>query len=207
MSFLEEHTPASNIPTRLETERLTLKKMTYSYAEEYYYLEKEGMEKHLAPFSPAKEKPKNDAEGIRWMKEAILTVEDRWEVGLDYRFLVCDKFTNTVIGQIAITNIIRGVSQSGVVGYWIGFPYINQGYATEALRAIVDFAFSILKLHRLSLWIMPENTASLRVADKLGLREEGTAQKALHLGGKWQDTKIFAIIKEEWDDMRSGLKK
>lgn len=198
MSFTEEHTPSSYIPKRIETERLLLKKMGYSYAEEYYFLEKEGMEKHLAPFSPVKEQPKDDAEGIRWMKEAILTVEDRWELGLDYRFLISEKQTNTLVGQIAITNVIRGVAQSAFVGYWIGFPYLNQGYITEAVRAIFDFAFTVLNLHRLSLWIAVENYASLRVAEKLGLRYEGTAQKALHLGGRWQDTKIFAITKDEW---------
>lgn len=198
MSFTEEHTPSSYIPKRIETERLLLKKMGYSYAEEYYFLEKEGMEKHLAPFSPVKELPKDDAEGIRWMKEAILTVEDRWEMGLDYRFLISEKQTNTLVGQIAITNVIRGVAQSAFVGYWIGFPYLNQGYITEAVRAIFDFAFTVLNLHRLSLWIAVENYASLRVAEKLGLRYEGTAQRALHLGGRWQDTKIFAITKDEW---------
>jgi ribosomal-protein-alanine N-acetyltransferase len=198
MSFTEEHTPSSFIPKRIETERLLLKKMGYSYAEEYYFLEKEGMEKHLAPFSPVKEQPKSDAEGIKWMKEAILTVEDRWEMGLDYRFLISEKQTKKVVGQIAITNVIRGVAQSAFVGYWIGFPYLNQGYVTEAVRAIFDFAFSVLNLHRLSLWIAVENDASLRVAEKLGLRYEGTAEKALHLGGRWQDTKIFAITKDEW---------
>ncbi len=172
--------------------------MGYSYAEEYYFLEKEGMEKHLAPFSPVKDQPKNDAEGIRLMKEAILTVEDRWEMGLDYRFLISEKRTNKLVGQIAITNVIRGVAQSAFVGYWIGFQYLNQGYVTEAVRAIFNFAFSVLNLHRLSLWIALENDASLRVAEKLGLRYEGTAQKALHLGGRWQDTKIFAITKDEW---------
>ncbi|HEY6171520.1 MAG TPA: GNAT family protein [Candidatus Kapabacteria bacterium] len=198
MSFSEEHTPSSYIPKRIETERLLLKKIGYSYAEEYYFLEKEGMEKHLAPFSPVKEQAKSDAEGIKWMKEAILTVEDRWEMGLDYRFLISEKQTNKLVGQIAITNVIRGVAQSAFVGYWIGFPYLNQGYVTEAVRAIFDFAFSVLNLHRLSLWIAVENEASLRVAEKLGLRYEGTAQKALHLGGRWQDTKIFAITKDEW---------
>jgi ribosomal-protein-alanine N-acetyltransferase len=198
MSFTEEHTPSSYIPKRLETERLLLKKMSYSYAEEYYFLEKEGMENHLAPYSPLKEQPKSDGEGIKWMKEAILSVEDRWEAGLDYRFLITEKDTKKVIGQIGITNIIRGVAQSAFVGYWMGFPYLNKGYITEAVRAIFDFAFTVLNLHRLSLWIAVENDASLRVAEKLGLRYEGTALKALHLGGRWQDTKIFAITKDEW---------
>lgn len=198
MSFAEEYYQPAFVPKRIETERLILKKMGYSYAEEYYFLEKEGMEKHLAPYSPVKELPKSDSEGIRNMKEAILFSEDRWEAGIDYRFLITEKESKKVIGQISITNIIRGVAQSAFVGYWIGFEYQNKGYITEAANAIFTFAFETLKLHRLSLWIATENEASLRVAEKLGLRYEGIAERALHLGGKWLDTKIYAITKEEW---------
>jgi ribosomal-protein-alanine N-acetyltransferase len=132
------------------------------------------------------------------MKEAILTAEERWDMGQDYRFLIMEKDTKKIAGQIGITNVIRGVAQSAFVGYWIGYPYINKGYATEAVEAIFDFAFRKLRLHRLSLWIAVENAASLRVAEKLGLRYEGTAERALNLGGIWQDTKIYAILEEEW---------
>jgi ribosomal-protein-alanine N-acetyltransferase len=195
---LEDHRAVSQIPRRIETERLVLKKISYADAEEYYFLEKEGMENHLAPFSPQKVYPDNDRAGINQMKELILTAEERWDMGQDYRFLIMEKDTKKIAGQIGVTNVIRGVAQSAFVGYWIGYPYINNGYATEAVEAIFDFAFRKLRLHRLSLWIAVENTASLRVAQKLDLRYEGTAERALNLGGIWQDTKIYAITEEEW---------
>ncbi len=194
---LTEHTPIKPIPKRIETERLILKKISPTYAEEYYFLEKEGMANHLPPFSPEKAKLENDRDGIRQMKEAIYSAEDRWDSGQDFRFLIHRKTDMKLVGQIAITNVIRGVAQSAFVGYWIGFPFINQGYATEACRAIFDFAFTTLRLHRLSLWIATENEASRRVAGKLGLRYEGTALRALKLGGKWHDTMVFAVTSEE----------
>jgi [ribosomal protein S5]-alanine N-acetyltransferase len=82
---------------------------------------------------------------------------------------------------------------------------MNKGYITEAVKAIFTFAFESLRLHRLSFWIAVDNDASLRVAEKLGLRYEGTALRALHLGGRWQDTKIFAITSEEWDAANEGF--
>ena len=193
-----DHIPTTPIPKRIETERLILKKMSTNYAEEYYFLEKEGMEQHMAPFSPEKKQFENDSDGIRDAKEAILLTEEKWDAGADYRFLIVSKEDMKVIGKIGITNVIRGVSQSAFVGYWVGFPYINKGYATEACKAIFDFAFGTLRLHRLSIWVSVGNEPSLRVAEKLKLRYEGTALGALKLGGKWHDTKVFAVTAEEW---------
>jgi ribosomal-protein-alanine N-acetyltransferase len=85
-------------------------------------------------------------------------------------------------------------------------PYVNKGYATEAVVLAMEFAFDILNLHRISLWIAIGNEASLKIPEKLGLRFEGTAIRALFLGDGWKDTHIFAMTIEEWIERKMELK-
>jgi len=176
-----------------------------SDAEEFYLLEQQSLQVHLAPYTPRREAAASDKEGVRNMRELLRTTIERWEDGLDHRFAIILKDSGSIIGQIGITNIIRNVAQSAFIGYWIGNEHLNRGYATEALVSILHYAFEIAKLHRISLWIAPENAPSLRMAEKLQLRFEGTALKALHLGGKWQDTNIYAITSEEWNERKHEI--
>jgi RimJ/RimL family protein N-acetyltransferase len=122
-----------------------------------------------------------------------------------YPSLVQRERKDPIIGLIGITNIIRGVSRAGFIGYWIGADHINQGYATEATVLAMQYAFEMLGLHRINLWIATDNAPSLRIAEKLGLRYEGTIIKALYLGGQWKDTKSFAILIDEWQERREDL--
>src|SRR5205823_3881151 len=153
---------------------------------------------HLEPWSPPVPDFALEPGGRRGARTTILATLEKWEEGSDFRFFIVLRSTGQIIGQIGLTNIIRGVSQSCFIGYWIGRPYINQGFATEAVVLSMQFAFEILKLHRISLWIAVENNQSLRITEKLGLRFEGTALRSLFLGGRWQDTHIFAMTLEEW---------
>ena len=130
-----------------------------------------------------------------------------WEDGIDHRFAIILKETGGIIGQIGITNIIRNVAQSAFIGYWIGDEYLNHGYATEALVSALHYSFELARLHRISLWIVPTNAPSLKMAAKLKLRYEGRALRSLNLGGNWQDTDIFAITYEEWIERKDELYK
>jgi ribosomal-protein-alanine N-acetyltransferase len=203
--MLQEFKPVEPLPSRVESPRLIIRQFEVRDAEEFFYLEKASMDTHLAPYSPVKPVPANDREGIRTMRELLRTTIEKWEDGFDHRFVIISKSSGKMIGQIGITNIIRNVAQSAFIGYWIGNEYLNQGYATEALVLALHFAFELAKLHRVSLWIVPENAPSIRMAEKLGLRYEGLALKALHLGGKWQDTNIYAITSEEWNGRKEEL--
>ena len=61
----------------------------------------------------------------------------------------------------------------------------------------IDHLFTEVGLHRVEIDIRPENTASLRVVEKLGLRQEGTKERFIHIDGRWRDHNIFAITSEE----------
>ena len=102
-------------------------------------------------------------------------------------------------GEINISSIQRGPFQSCYVGYWIDKRNAGNAYTPESLVVLLRFAFEELKLHRIQVAIIPRNFSSQRVAEKLGLRNEGIAQRYLEINGKWEDHVRFAITSEEWE--------
>lgn len=83
-------------------------------------------------------------------------------------------------------------------GYMLGYEHWGQGYATEAARAAVDFGFETLGLHRIYAEALSENTASRRVLEKIGMRQEGTLRETDYFDERWWHTCIYAILEHEW---------
>ncbi len=118
------------------------------------------------------------------------------ELGTGYGFgvFVGERFA----GEINISSVQRGPFQNAYVGYWVDEAMAGHGYTPEAFVALARFAFEDLMLHRLQVSIIPRNRPSLRVAEKLGLRNEGTALRYLEINGVWEDHVRFAITSEDW---------
>jgi len=90
--------------------------------------------------------------------------------------------------------------QTYEIGWVIAPPHQRQGYATEAARELLRFSFEDLHAHRVIATCQPENTASYRVMEKIGMRREGHFRKCIHRGGDlWWDEYFYAILAEEWD--------
>ena len=70
---------------------------------------------------------------------------------------------------LTLANIRRGVAQAGSVGYWMGLPFVRQGYISAAVRAVIPFAFATLRLHRLEAACIPTNAASITLLENTGL--------------------------------------
>ena len=101
------------------------------------------------------------------------------------------------VGQVSVNNIVRGSAQFASVGYWIDERVANRGITTRAVALVIDYCFRVAGLHRLEIAIRPENAASLRVVEKLGLASIGVAPRYLHIDGDWRDHRIFAVTTEE----------
>lgn len=100
-------------------------------------------------------------------------------------------------GQLNVANILYGSVSSATVGYWIGKDFAGRGATPIAVALTVDYLFDELGLHRVEIDIRPENEASLRVVEKLKLREEGLKERFIHIDGQWRDHRVFAITSEE----------
>ena len=106
-----------------------------------------------------------------------------------------------MIGDVAV-----GISDEGrqaMIGYSIAPVAQGNGYATEAVRAVVAALFAAPEMHRISASVDPANVASQRVLDKLGLRHEGRAIAAVLVRGEWADDDSYAILATEWRGLTS----
>ena len=119
------------------------------------------------------------------------------EIGGAWPFFIFDTTGATLLGAITLSNIRRGVAETGVLGYWIGQPYAGQGRATDAVRAMLTFSFDVLKLHRVEAACVPTNVASARVLEKAGFRREGEARAYLKINGAWADHILFGVVEDE----------
>jgi [ribosomal protein S5]-alanine N-acetyltransferase len=108
-------------------------------------------------------------------------------------------------GEINLNSIQRGPFQNAYIGYWIDEKQAGQSYMSEAVVAVARFAFDELHLHRIQIAIIPRNTNSRRVMEKLGIRDEGVALRYLEINGVWEDHVRYAMTVEEWDERRDGL--
>jgi [ribosomal protein S5]-alanine N-acetyltransferase len=114
-----------------------------------------------------------------------------------YAFFLFRQGDAVLLGGLSISTIRRGVAQAASIGYWIGAPHAGNGYMTDAVRAVLPFAFGTLGLHRLEAACLPHNVPSQRVLEKTGFRREGTARRYLKINGVWQDHILFALLQED----------
>lgn len=102
-----------------------------------------------------------------------------------------------LVGQMHLFGIAWGSLRCASAGYWVAESVAGQGIMPLALAAACDHAFVGLGLHRVEVNIRPENTASLRVIEKLGFRDEGLRLRYLHIDGEWRDHRSFALTSED----------
>lgn len=168
----------------IRTERMILREAVKEDLPEildFYVRNKE----YFEPFDPVRE------EAFFTMKEQKRLLKEDQKAskeGRMIRFYLFDRNRpGKVMGMVNLSNIVRGAFQSCFVGYKIDSELANKGYMTEGLRAVTDYAFKELGLHRVEANVMPRNIASVRVAEKCGYKHEGLAIKYLRIAGVWED--------------------
>jgi ribosomal-protein-alanine N-acetyltransferase len=117
-----------------------------------------------------------------------------------------------LVGQVTVGGITWGSLRSAHIGYWVDRRVAGRGITPTGVALASDHLFAI-GLHRIEINIRPENTASLRVVEKLGFRPEGLRPRLLHIDGQWRDHLSFALTREEagpgllarWHQSRGAL--
>jgi len=109
-------------------------------------------------------------------------------------------YQGEIVGQLNVANILHGSVSSCVIGYWIAPEVAGLGITPTAVALAMDYMFNAVGLHRVEIDIRPENGASIRVVQKLGLRYEGLKKNYIHINGDWRDHYIFALTIEEVKD-------
>ena len=90
------------------------------------------------------------------------------------------------------------------LGYWIGVPYWGRGYATEALNAVIEYGFSVLRLNRLEARHLSRNPASGRVMEKAGMTREGSQRQQVRKNDRFEDLEYYGILRADRDGSADG---
>lgn len=109
-------------------------------------------------------------------------------------------YQGDLVGQVTVGGITWGSLRSAYIGYWIDQDVAGRGITPTGVAMALDYCFEELKLHRIEINIRPENAASLRVVDKLGLRLEGDRLAYLHIDGEWRDHLVFVAMAGEFPE-------
>ncbi len=92
---------------------------------------------------------------------------------------------------------IDAANERAELGYWVGKPFWGHGFATEAGRAAVAFAFDTLELKRVFASAIAENAASKRVLEKIGMRHEGVQRAHICRFGVTSDLELYGVLRGE----------
>lgn len=116
-----------------------------------------------------------------------------WLAGCEITYAIERRRGAALVGAVALLNVSAAHAHAEL-GYWIGHEHWGQGHATEAARALLDFAENELGLTRFAGRCLARNPASARVMQKAGLRPEGCLVRHLDIGGVYEDVLLFGRV-------------
>ncbi len=117
-----------------------------------------------------------------------------------FEFCITNKSDQLIIGAIGI-RIRNSSSKKADLGYWVRHDLWGKGFATEATVAVIKFGFESLNMNRIWATASPQNTASLRVLEKAGMKNEGCMKDDMLVRGEYRDSVIMAILRREFEEM------
>jgi RimJ/RimL family protein N-acetyltransferase len=175
--------------TRLETDRLIVRRFG---------------EADLATFLAYR----NDPEIARYQSWTQLTATralaffhslDSQEPGTPgkwFQFAVELKTNGEQIGEVGL--FTADSAREAEIGYTFASAYHGQGFATESVRAVLNYAFGVLELHRITATVDVDNQASIRLLERLGMRQEAYNRQSYWDGNHWSDEYRYALLDKEW---------
>lgn len=137
--------------------------------------------------------PNSEDETEDFMEEAMKCITDRPR--LKYDLVIIDKKLKKLVGGVAI-NVVSQSNRTGEIGYCINPKFWRNGYATEATKAIIEFGFKTLKLHRIQATCDVRNTGSTKVLQKCGLKREGIIREHILLRDGWRNSYLYSILED-----------
>jgi [ribosomal protein S5]-alanine N-acetyltransferase len=186
-------THAPTLPT-LETERLRLRAFTEADAPDVKAL---AGAREVASTTLNVPHPYEDGMAEAW----IGTHAPGYAAGEQATFAVTLKDRDTLVGAIGLTVVPDHVRAE--LGYWIGVPYWNRGYASEAAVAMLRFGFDELQLNRIYAVHLVRNPASGRVMEKAGMEYEGTLRQHVQKWGAFEDIAFYGLTAATWRNRAS----
>lgn len=178
--------------TTIETERLILRRFNYTDDEDMlqYWIADERIQSLYS-------------EPVYTTKDEVKGLLDKYIGSYDkddyYRWAIIEKKSNKCIGQIAYF-LVDNKNHFAEIEYCIGTEFQCKGYATEATKAIIEYGFKKINLHKVQICTKTINQPSKRVIEKCGLTYEGTLRDFFYMNGEYVGRLYFSILKSEFEN-------
>ena len=136
-------------------------------------------------------------ENLDYTKKFISIVLAKYKSGEYNDWAIVHKETRKMIGTCGFTRIDE-YNSIAEIGYVLNPDYWGVGFATEAAKRVVEFAFDVLKVNRVEAKFLFGNEASLKVMNKIGMKFEGYQREAMLVKGKYRTIGVASILKREY---------
>lgn len=169
----------------LHTERLSLIEIQQGHLSDIFKLFGDEEVTQFYNLLPLKEKQEGQ-KLLDWF-------QSRYQESLGIRWGIALKGKSNIIGTVGFNNYTK--NHRANLGYDLQKEYWNNGYITEALKAIIDFGFNNLEINRIEAEVMQGNIASEKVLEKLGFKNEGILRQWMYWNGNHYDMTMFSLLK------------
>jgi ribosomal-protein-alanine N-acetyltransferase len=177
-------------PPLIKTPRLVVRLVEPDDVDEVIAYDRRNAE-HVAMWSPARRADAFDRDKRR---ERLARRRAEADADTGYGFIATLRDDPCIVAGISLDQVIRLAFQASHLGYSVDREHEGKGLASEAVRAVVDFAFETLGLHRIMANYQPTNVRSGRLLRRLGFVPEGYARDYLFINGAWRDHVLTALL-------------
>ena len=175
----------------LETERLILRQFELTDAPAVQRL---AGDREVALNTLSIPHPYPDGAAEEWIRTHVA------DAGL-VNFAIVRRSDSALIGSIGL--ILKREHDKAEIGYWIGKPYWNHGYASEAADRVIEYGFAELGLEKIYAAHFSRNDASGRVMQKNGMVHEGRLRRDMKKWDEYVDVEMYSILRDEWKKRRA----
>ena len=179
----------------IETERLILRKFKISDDEamlKYWIADKKIQSLYSEPVYTTK------AEVDELLEKYI----NSYQKNDYYRWAIIEKNSGECIGQIAYF-LVDSKNNFAEIEYCIGSDFQCKGYATEATKAVIQYGFDKINLHKVQICTKTINKPSKRVIEKCGFKYEGTLRDYFYMDGEYVGRLYFSMLKSEFESKQN----
>lgn len=128
----------------------------------------------------------------------LAEIQQNFRTRTSMKWGVAELETDQIIGTVTLFNL-NFDNKRAEIGYGLDHNYWRKGYVTEALDALLSYAFDVLQLHRLEADVDPRNVGSIRTLEKMGFQREGLMRERWQVNGEIQDALFYGLLRPEWE--------
>ena len=177
----------------INTQRCYLRLPLVSDFECWVNLRKDS-EKFLSKWEPERDR---NFYSLRLFKSRVKWAKQKFKEKKVIHAFIFRQEDGLLMGAVTLDNVKKGAAQSGSIGYWLGEPFIKNGYMFEVVKAFIFHIFKNFELSRLEAATLPENKASRSLLEKVGFKYEGVAQSYLEISGRWRNHVMYSILRDD----------